>query len=162
MSRHVLDSRRRRVRVPAPSAALGLGRLDPRREQLERARALVHGVPAGAGLRLARGVVIGLMSGAATLGFGVTWLGRQDARGVLFLAGLVGLFAGWAGYRLGAATEPLELVEPLLARCRMCLACGYDLSGLEAEGDGCVVCPECGGAWRVGGARAAESEQVGV
>jgi len=34
---------------------------------------------------------------------------------------------------------------PQSARCR---ACGYDLSGLKIEADGCRVCPECGGAWR--------------
>lgn len=30
-----------------------------------------------------------------------------------------------------------------------CLGCRYDLSGLNIEPDGCRVCPECGGAWRV-------------
>lgn len=29
-----------------------------------------------------------------------------------------------------------------------CPACGYLLSGALSEPDGCVVCPECGGAWR--------------
>lgn len=28
-----------------------------------------------------------------------------------------------------------------------CPACQYDLRGLEAEADGCTICPECGGAW---------------
>ncbi|MBX3323084.1 MAG: hypothetical protein KF757_08860 [Phycisphaeraceae bacterium] len=32
-----------------------------------------------------------------------------------------------------------------------CLVCGYELVGLAAEHDGCTVCPECGGAWRVEG-----------
>jgi len=31
-----------------------------------------------------------------------------------------------------------------------CPTCGYAMAGLKAEGDGCAVCPECGGAWRVG------------
>lgn len=30
-----------------------------------------------------------------------------------------------------------------------CLVCGYELSGLTPEADGCTVCPECGGAWRL-------------
>jgi len=30
-----------------------------------------------------------------------------------------------------------------------CVVCGYDLTGMAAEGDGCTVCPECGGAWRL-------------
>jgi hypothetical protein len=29
-----------------------------------------------------------------------------------------------------------------------CVVCGYDMSGLEPEGDCCTVCPECGAAWR--------------
>ena len=30
----------------------------------------------------------------------------------------------------------------------VCPGCGYSLRGLEAEADGCRVCPECGGAWK--------------
>jgi hypothetical protein len=30
-----------------------------------------------------------------------------------------------------------------------CRGCAFDLSGIVAEADGCTVCPECGGAWRV-------------
>ena len=33
-----------------------------------------------------------------------------------------------------------------------CPSCGYDLRALPVdERDGCCVCPECGGAWRVTG-----------
>jgi hypothetical protein len=40
------------------------------------------------------------------------------------------------------------------ARCKRllehgwCGACGYPLQGLPVGNDGCVVCPECGAAWR--------------
>ncbi len=30
-----------------------------------------------------------------------------------------------------------------------CPACQYELTALEPEADGCTVCPECGGAWRL-------------
>ncbi len=30
-----------------------------------------------------------------------------------------------------------------------CPACAYRLFDIEAEPDGCTVCPECGGAWRL-------------
>jgi len=30
-----------------------------------------------------------------------------------------------------------------------CLVCRYSLYGLQPESDGCTVCPECGGAWRI-------------
>ncbi len=31
----------------------------------------------------------------------------------------------------------------------VCLICEYNLAGLQPESDGCTVCPECGGAWRI-------------
>ncbi len=30
-----------------------------------------------------------------------------------------------------------------------CPACEYDMKGRMPEADGCSICPECGGAWRV-------------
>jgi hypothetical protein len=37
----------------------------------------------------------------------------------------------------------------LLAALRRCAACGYDLSVIIPEPDGCRLCPECGAAWRL-------------
>lgn len=37
---------------------------------------------------------------------------------------------------------------------RICRACGYLLERLPVEADGCVVCPECGCAWRAASAEA--------
>ena len=34
-------------------------------------------------------------------------------------------------------------------RAGVCGSCGYALQGLGREPDGCVVCPECGAAWKV-------------
>lgn len=31
----------------------------------------------------------------------------------------------------------------------MCAACTHSLTGVSTDSDGCVVCPECGAAWRV-------------
>lgn len=52
----------------------------------------------------------------------------------------------WDGtaYRLRAAS----LVRAMLAEWR-CPSCAYDLRHLKAHEDGCVICPECGAAWRV-------------
>lgn len=42
-----------------------------------------------------------------------------------------------------------------------CAACGYCLSGLVVETDGCTVCPECGAAWRLpGDLRSDESQNA--
>ena len=32
----------------------------------------------------------------------------------------------------------------------VCVVCIYDLSGINPECDGCTICPECGGAWKLG------------
>lgn len=41
------------------------------------------------------------------------------------------------------------VVEELIDRGH-CGACRYDLDGSMFEEDGCVMCPECGAAWRLG------------
>jgi len=65
-------------------------------------------------------------------------LGVAVPAGLMLLgAGLLG--DGWRRARGRALVR--------LGRCGVCL---YALEGLEPEGDGCVVCPECGAAWRVG------------
>lgn len=40
-----------------------------------------------------------------------------------------------------------EYIEAMIG-VRRCPACVYSLQGLDAEPDGCIVCPECGGAWQ--------------
>ena len=42
-----------------------------------------------------------------------------------------------------------ERIARVHARAGLCGSCGYELRGVVAEGDGCTVCPECGGAWKV-------------
>lgn len=39
-------------------------------------------------------------------------------------------------------------LAPLLCRHGLCAVCAYDLSATPPERDGCIVCPECGGAWK--------------
>jgi hypothetical protein len=52
--------------------------------------------------------------------------------------------------RMMPARSSRELGHGLLAR-RRCPSCLYKFGHAVAEGDGCVVCPECGAAWRLGG-----------
>lgn len=40
-----------------------------------------------------------------------------------------------------------ETVPLLLARER-CASCGYTIAGAPRQSDGCVICPECGAAWK--------------
>lgn len=37
-----------------------------------------------------------------------------------------------------------------LVQAHRCASCGYLLNGVPRSSDGCVACPECGSAWRVG------------
>ena len=41
----------------------------------------------------------------------------------------------------------------------VCLICEYNLAGLQPEPDGCVVCPECGGAWKLADRAITRSEE---
>jgi hypothetical protein len=41
-----------------------------------------------------------------------------------------------------------EMIDLGRSDCR-CSACTYDLIACAAQDDGCRVCPECGGAWRI-------------
>jgi len=41
----------------------------------------------------------------------------------------------------------VRVVRRSMLAAGRCPSCGYGLDGLEVEPDGCVVCPECGGAW---------------
>lgn len=40
-----------------------------------------------------------------------------------------------------------QIVRALIAFDR-CGSCGYELKGINTQDDGCLVCPECGAAWR--------------
>ncbi len=89
---------------------------------------------------------------------------------VLGLVGLCGGFtvippvAGAIAWRLTLGTVRRRrfrrLVEVYLSTGR-CASCGYMLAGLAMEGDGCVVCPECGAAWRAERIGVEESDRVG-
>jgi len=79
----------------------------------------------------------------------------------LVIGGLVAVVFVWARFRAGwVATRTerkakrgqrdrslLMFVRVVIRRLGACPACGYGLGELVVEHDGCVVCPECGGAW---------------
>ena len=51
--------------------------------------------------------------------------------------------------RNAVADRRAGAISRAAVRAGLCGGCGYLLEALEATGDGCVVCPECGAAWRV-------------
>lgn len=54
---------------------------------------------------------------------------------------------------LNWARERTEEIKRGAIRAGRCPACGYGLDELLPEQDDCVVCPECGAAWRAGDLR---------
>tara|TARA_A100000171_G_scaffold52340_1_gene70244 strand:- start:1317 stop:1796 length:480 start_codon:yes stop_codon:yes gene_type:complete len=70
-----------------------------------------------------------------------------------FVVGVFGVVLFWAGItrpktlrreisRLGKELELIRRTD------QSCLVCRYALDGLVMDPDGCIVCPECGAAWR--------------
>ncbi|MEZ6317938.1 MAG: hypothetical protein R3B49_04170 [Phycisphaerales bacterium] len=104
------------------------------------------------------------------LAVSVIFLGRKFA-GMLGLGGVGGttlmvggfiavvaactrLRVGWIATRTERKAERGQRDQSLLMFVRAairelgaCPACGYGVGELAVEEDGCVVCPECGGAW---------------
>lgn len=72
---------------------------------------------------------------------------------------LAGIGMGWITWLIVRHTMrdgamAAQLIGAFLEE-RLCPACGCGLRGVEAEADGCSVCPECGAAWRLDSAEPA-------
>ncbi len=65
---------------------------------------------------------------------------------LLYFAILLSLFS--CGGILAAGRDRRHLVRRRIT-ARLCPACAYPIGGLSPQGDGLVVCPECGAAWRI-------------
>lgn len=105
-----------------------------RRSQRSRRR-----LPLGCGVSLAAALLI-----VAALGS----LGAARHEVALVIGAF--LFLGYSIYVVVGAVNnsPVLVVSDRLAHAR-CGGCGYALNGRPKEADGCRVCPECGGAWRI-------------
>ena len=68
---------------------------------------------------------------------------------VLLVLGLAVIGALLACGSWIANREAYERAARSMRHGSNCPQCWYDLAGHEHEADGCVVCPECGAAWRV-------------
>lgn len=55
--------------------------------------------------------------------------------------GMIAKGQGWRSFALGKETS-------LAVGC--CPSCGYSISEISPQDDGCTICPECGAAWRLG------------
>lgn len=67
---------------------------------------------------------------------------------LLVAGGLAGgvLVAGLISF----VSKPAELADTrVLTRQHRCGCCRYQLRDLPVDPDGCTICPECGGAWKL-------------
>lgn len=78
--------------------------------------------------------------------------GWSETTKVFWVLCAMGLFCGIALARRYLTRRAVrEFDRQTGAVVPMCIACEYPLAGIDAARDGCIVCPECGGAWRVRG-----------
>lgn len=64
---------------------------------------------------------------------------------ILVVLCVVPAFVVWHFIARGAPGR----MRSVLIRLGRCASCGYALTGLTSEDDGCTVCPECGSAWKL-------------
>lgn len=69
--------------------------------------------------------------------------------GVNFLSFGTAMAAAMFASQSAVDTAGKRAVEGCL-KAEICPGCGYSLAGSVKEEDACVVCAECGGAWKVG------------
>lgn len=72
--------------------------------------------------------------------------GAPPMTGVAIFVG--GLFAMALASRARTRRTHGGLLSATAASAGLCGSCGYSLGSLSAQPDGCLVCPECGAAWR--------------
>jgi hypothetical protein len=137
------DRRRQRVGLVAHSA----GDERPRERVVERILSAHLAVPQMQGI----GGIVALTTGAALIGLLSNEAVGSMSTPVIGLLGVTGgLAVGWMLWLITApriaAKRRRELVE-----LRTCAACGADLREVDAEPDGCTVCPGCAAAWRLPG-----------
>ncbi len=148
-SRKSVDSRGRTFDVPPPDWRLGLVKSEVRAKMLAQARAAIHGVPSGVGLRLVSGLLVGAVLGGIMAREVYQYMPLDGHLAAPTLGGIVGVGAAFGVFRLTDRAIPLSRVNPILSKCRLCIACGYDVATLPPAADGCMVCPECGVAIRL-------------
>lgn len=95
------------------------------------------------------GGVLGLILYKLTLSGSVRAIGgySTDLAIQMLSAIAVGMAAWYAALGPIRRSSFLKIAPIYLAEHR-CPSCGYRLSDLPVESDGCVVCPECNAAWR--------------
>lgn len=92
-------------------------------------------------------ILLALMAGGT--GAAAVWTYRegQPLNAVAFTIASGVFVVGTFAWRRQMRRELARLEKARFDLRARCASCRYDLAGLPAEHDGCVVCPECGAAW---------------
>lgn len=99
-----------------------------------------HKPSAGTWLRALAGAGLRILTIMIAVSFVRSWT-------ACFVAAPALLFIGPLAWR-PVNTMVVRLRGRAFVAIGRCPCCGYELSQLSIEPDGCVVCPECGAAWR--------------
>ncbi len=102
------------------------------------------------GYHVVLGIALGVLATAAFLASSIMWSSGSvvhAATGMIF--GILCVVVAirnpvWMRRRI------VLLHHAMFGAAGRCLVCGYEIGGVPSEADGCVVCPECGVAWRMG------------
>jgi hypothetical protein len=142
--RKVHDDRGREVEPLRPSSAADLPKDSP---QAQLVRRLACNDFTIAGPQAVGAAILFFIGYVVAMGV-VNWLSLPDWVGstigyALFAAG--GIMANWL-FWTGSAKQ----IAMTAVRRGLCGSCGYSLEALAPEPDGCLLCPECGAAWRQG------------
>lgn len=74
--------------------------------------------------------------------------GRWELVGVVAVGiALVAVQYARRSERVSENATPNDVSRAML-KAERCPCCVYMLSGVPTQPDGCIVCPECGGAWK--------------
>ena len=154
----VSDDRGKHVQLIDPVTIDLLGRFkgDATPKRLEKVRQLAN-------VRSARAqrirlplylLILGITAVCVAYGLILTW--PPNSAWQIALEVVLTVYVGAVSWRaLLAISQNMRVryarrIMNAMAQQGLCLSCSYDLCGLPTESDGCVVCPECGAAWKVG------------
>ncbi len=88
-----------------------------------------------------------IVSIALTTGIVMELLSPLSAGVFAFQLVVFGTVVG--GFMIFCEWRSPEHAKRALLRSGLCPSCAYKLDDITPEPDGCIICPECGGAWRL-------------
>lgn len=113
-------------------------------------REVIRSLLSPAGVRLHRALsMVSLVAALFSVGFAAFLLAGSRGDAMTYVTGIIAAIMGTgflaAAWGLWAAKRSNPALLLAHGRCGQCI---YIIHGLMPESDGCVVCPECGAAWK--------------